>query len=280
MGSTLQAPNIHRVRMGEYDAAVMMQNANNKREASRVALDEFTRTLRNTIAEEAAGKEFNAAQSNLAMELEATTTNRANSSLAGAEKIGALLAGAGAAGVGGSSVELLTETVKLQRNIDQDLSRLGTERLGKQGARANSELMQQGYGQRDLTRSFGSFDYMKHMKPKPLGQRWLKAAGIAVASFYGFGAEATADMEAEWAIQNGDMSAFSKYGKGGIQAAIDGLETWVKGRGNKDGETPTDWAADVNADKINWGQDDDEMFGADFGEGWTDSMYSTKRYGG
>jgi len=144
MGSVttiLQANNITRVDKAKYDASVMVQRANNKREAAGSSLADFSRSLGNSIRIEGAGKEFNNAQSQLAETLEGRTLGRINSSLAASDKMGSLEAQAAAIGVGGNSVDILNKTVALQRNIEQDLKEQATMRLAARGGRANAQIM-------------------------------------------------------------------------------------------------------------------------------------------
>lgn len=287
MGSVntiIQANNITRIQKGEYDAKVMIQQANNKREAAKVSLAEFSRSLGNTLRIEAAGKEFNEATSNLAASLEGRTTNRLNSSLAAAERMGALAAQAGAMGVGGSSVELLSDTIKLQRNIEQDLQQQATTRLAAQGSRANAQIMDNAYNQIDLQQTFGSFDHTVYIAPKRMKRRLGKLIGVAVATYFGGpqAGEAVADFAVgTWQAENANFQGMSQSFDSGFQNAIKGYQTWSSLQG---GDGPKSWfgavtqkqnqqadAAAAKNQNINWGgftPGEDSTFGSGFGNNW------------
>lgn len=296
MGSVstiLQANNITRIKQAEYEAKTMMQRADNKKEAAKVALAEFSRSLGNTLRIEAAGKEFNEATSNLAASLEGRTTNRLNSSLAAAERMGALAAQAGAMGVGGSSVGLLSDTIKLQRNIEQDLQQQATTRLASQGSRANAQIMDNAYNQIDLQQTFGSFDHTVYVAPMRMKNRLGALLGAAVATYFGgpMAGMAVADLAVgAWQADNANFQGASQSLDAGIQHALKGYQTWSSLQG---GDGPKSWfgavtqrqnqQADAKAARnqtINWGgftPGSDDFFGSGFGDAW--SMHWARVYG-
>lgn len=287
MGSVntiLQANNITEIKKGEYDAATMIQRSGNKREAAKAALADFSRSLGNTLRIEAAGKEFNEATSQLAASLEGRTTNKINSSLAAAEKMGALAAQAGALGVGGSSIELLSTTIKLQRNIEQDLQQQATDRLAASGSRANAQIMDNAYNTIDLTQTYGSFDHTVYIAPKRMKRRLGKLIGVAVATYFGgpMAGEAVADFAVgTWQAENADFKGMAGSFDSAAANAVRGYNTWSSLQG---GDGPKSWFGAVTqrqnqqADKaaakdqaINWGgftPGEDSAFGSGFGSGW------------
>lgn len=287
MGSVntiLQANNIHRIKQAEYEGANEVQVASNKLEAAKASLAEFSRSLGNSLRIEAAGKEFNEGVSDLAAALEGRTTNQLNSSLAAAERIGALSAQAAAAGVGGSSVALLNDTIELQRNIEQDLQRQATSRLAAKGSRANAQIMNNAYNQIDLSRALGSFDYTVRIAPQKMKNRLGKAIGVAVATYFGgpMAGQAAADFAvSEWQAGNADFQGMSRSLDSGFQHAIKGYQTWSSLQG---GDGPKSWfgavtqrqnqQADAEAARnqtINWGgftPGSDDFFGSGFGYNW------------
>lgn len=296
MGSVntiIQAPNIHRIKMAEFEGANQVQVASNKLEAAKVALADFSRSLGNTLRIEAAGKEFNEATSNLAAALEGRTTNRLNASLAASERMGALSAMAGANGVGGSSVELLSDTIRLQRNIEQDLQQQATDRMAAQGSRANAQIMDNAYNQLDLSRVAGSFDYTVRIAPQKMKNRIGKLIGVAVATYFGGpqAGQAAADFGvAEWQAGNANFQGMAQSLDSGLQNAISGYKTWSSLQG---GDGPKSWfgavtqrqnqqadAAAAKNQSINWGgftPGGDDFFGSGFGDNW--DMNWAKMYG-
>ena len=281
INTILQAPNQHRIAKANYDAARITQSANNSREAARIALADFSRSLSNTMRVEAAGKEYNEASSQLAGTLEARGMGKINSSLAAAERMGAIAAQAGAMGVGGSSTELLSSTIKLQRNIEQDLADSATTRMAKQGSRSNAQIMDNGYSGTSMARESGSFDYTVHIAPKPMKNRLGALIGASVATFFG-GPQAgamVADMAVgSWQNANGNFQGASQSYDSGVARGVEGYKTWASLQG---GEGPKTWFGAVTqkrneesdstgGNKVAWGSfkpGEDTLFGSGFGWG-------------
>lgn len=276
INTILQAPNMHRIARANYEAAVITQSANNSRETARIRLADFSRSLSNNMRVEAAGKQYNEAAGQLAASLEGRGMAKVNSSLAASERMGAIAAQAGALGVGGSSTELLNETIKLQRNIEQDMSRIATERMAKQGARSKAQLMDNAYSATDISRESGNFDYTVHIAPKPMKNRLGALIGTAVATYFGGpqAGQAVADMAVgSWQNANGNFAGASQSFDRGIGNAVKGYKNWADLQG---GDGPNSWfkAATQKSNeadtKVAWGKftpGEDSLFGSGFGWG-------------
>lgn len=279
LGTILQADNMYTVDKARYEAAKEVQTATNRREAATASLADFSRSLGNTLRVEAAGKEFNEAVSSLAGALESRTTGRINSSLAAAERIGALNAEASAMGVGGSSIDLLTDTIKLQRNIEQDLQRQATARMATSGGRSNAAIMDNGYTSIDLTQRFGNFDHTRHVAPVKMKNRLATLIGAGVATFFlgPDAGQAVAQVAVGgWQASNGNFAGAAQSFDSGLSSAILGVkslndragQSWFGAVTQKQKEQ-----ADIQAAKdqqINWGgfSGDGDIFGSGFGGGW------------
>lgn len=288
MGSVYEiynSPNVHKVRQAEYEGAVSVRAAQNKLSAAQTSLAEFSRSLGNNLRVEAAGKEYNEAINAVGQQLEQRTTLRINASMSASEKIGQLEAGAAAAGVGGSSIELLSKTVELQRNIEQDLQRVATDRIAKQGARQSAEIMNTANMSRDLSRTFGNFDFKINVAPVPLKYRYLKLLGVAAATYFGGpqAGQAAADAAVgEWKANNGDNAAASQYMGRAVSGALASVKDW--GGGDTDSNS---WFGRVmasskvkgdNSAEIQWNTVDGDpnndsgnrfAFGGGYGSSWT-----------
>lgn len=279
MGSVntiLQANNIHEVAKAEYDANVMLSESRNRLEVAKTSLAEFSRSLGNVYRIEAAGKEYNEAVSQLALATEARGMGRINDSLAAAERTGALMAQAGALGVGGTSVDLLNQTVELQRNIQQDMQQAATDQMASSAGRANAQIMENAQNAMDLTRTFGNFDYTVHIAPKPMKRRFLKLVGVAVATYFGGpqAGEAAADaMVGSWQATNANYGGAAQNFDSAIGGALNSWQEW-NDRGGQSwfGAVSQQRAQEASQDttKINWGAfgGEDGGFGSGFGEGW------------
>lgn len=283
MGSVntiIQANNITRIKKAEYDAAKMTQESSNKLEVAKQTLSDFSRALANANRMEAAGKEYNEAVNAVAQTLEARSTGRINSSLAAADKLGALAAGAAFQGVGGSSVEMLDATVKLQRNIEQQMQDISTDRLASAGARSAAQVIDNAASQTDLSRTFGNFDYTRYIEPKAMKRRLGKLIGVAAATLFGGPqvGEAAADvMVGTWQASNGDFEGMSnslgRAAKGFSSAAQDWMardgESWFGYVTNKKDAQAA--KADTSTQNFNWGSFEPGQgygFGSGFGDSW------------
>lgn len=283
MGSVntiMQANNITRVKRAEYDAAVMTTKARNRLEAAKQTLSDFSRSLSNVNRMEAAGKEYNEAVNALAQTIESRGTGRINSSLAAADKLGALAAGAAFMGVGGASVDLLNDTVKLQRNVEQQLHQTQTDRLASAGARSSAQIMDNAISQTDLSRTFGSFDYTRYIEPKAMKRRLGKLIGVAVATFFGGpqAGEAVADAAvASWQATNGDFGQAADSMGRAARNASGAVQDWMQ----RDGESwfgtvmnkrdAQEAKASNSTQSVNWGKFEPGQgygFGSGFGKDW------------
>jgi hypothetical protein len=268
--------------MAEFKAANDIQKANNLKEVANQTLVDFSRSLGNSLRMEAAGKQYNEAINTVAMQLEGRTTLRVNASLAAADRIGQLAAGAAATGIGGSSIELLTKTVELQRNIEQDLQRVDTQRMAAVGGRSSASIISSAANSQDLSRSFGNFNYTVNVEPQPLKHRALKLLGVAAATYFGGpqAGQAAADAAVgEWKQNNGDWDAAGAY----FGRAASGLAASAKDWGGGDSNSNS-WFGRVmekndvkKSSEINWGDLDDSAsdsasaafsFGKGFGADW------------
>lgn len=280
MGSVntiLQANNIHRIAEAEYDANVMLSRSRNELEVAKVGLAEFSRSLSNVHKIEAAGKEYNEAVSQLAATTEARGMGRINASLAAAERTGALMAQAGALGVGGTSVDLLNKTVELQRNIQQDMQEAATSRLASSSARGAATIMDNAHNAMDLQRTFGNFDYTVHIAPKKMKNRIGSLIGVAAATYFGGpqAGEAVADaVVGSWQASNANYAGAARSFDSAVMGAVGAWKEWSD-RGGQSWfgavSQKRNQEAEEGTTKINWGvlTGDNGLFGFDFGKNWS-----------
>jgi hypothetical protein len=95
------------------DAARITQKSGNERRGAETALQQFSSSLANKRAMDAAGKNIGAITENISRSLDSATFGSFQQRIAAAEQAGAASAMAGAAGVGGSTVEAYNETMRL-----------------------------------------------------------------------------------------------------------------------------------------------------------------------
>lgn len=243
LNTIINANNITRIQTAEYEAAELLQKSGNKRQAQEIALKEFSRTLGNNLRIEQAGKQFNEMMGQLAQQSTAASTNRINLDLAASQRLGQLNTQAAAAGVGGTSVDLLNDTIVLQRESQAVLDGRSTELGLAAGQRSASNIMNNAYLSQDLTQSFGSFDYTRHIKPERMKRRLGKLIGVAVATYFGgpMAGQAVADFAVgEWQSTNAKFDAAGQSYSQGVQNAISGYKTWSSLQDN-DPNTEDTW---------------------------------------
>jgi len=195
MVSIINSGNDYRTRNAEYYATLKTNVSGNKKEAAEVSLENFSTSLGNQRRMEAAGEQYNDTVDQLASQLESRTTLNLNTALGAAQTLGAIQADSGAAGVGGSSIELLSHTTELQRNITQQETTNTTQQAAKSGQMGAVENLARGLGSNDLTEAIGNFNYTNPIKPMKMQNKWLKVIGVAIATFFGGpqGGQAAAD---------------------------------------------------------------------------------------
>ncbi len=278
VGTIINAGNQHRVAMAEWERATQTQRSGNKRRAAETTLAEFSRSLRNQVQMENAGKEFNRKVESLAHELEQTGKARINTQLQYAEAEGALAAQAGMVGVGGSSVELMDSLVDLKRASQLDEQMRARELLASRGQAEAAQMVSNAAGAIDLQQTLGSFDYAVHMQPQRMKRRLGKLIGVAVATYFGGpqAGEAVADFAVgEWKASNADYGGANQAFGAGITNAGKAYKQWGERGGQAWGDAVREgWNTGANNNsnvKVTTNSDTANFFGsgdAKSGLGW------------
>jgi hypothetical protein len=229
LNTILQSDNIHRVAMATYEQKTQERVANNKLTAKKLTLAEFSRSLANNTRMRNAGKEFNAATTQLSHELEQAGKDKLSVQLQHGEAQGALQAQAAMAGVGGASVELMDNLIDLQRVSQEEDQRRAIEIMSRHGRVATAGIVANAADSTDLRQSFGQFDFSKDIKPKPLQHKWATVVGVAVATYFGGpqAGEAAADAAVgEWKARNGDFVGAGQSFGGALSGAMDAMKDY------------------------------------------------------
>lgn len=232
MGSIFEVTNYgntYRVAHASWEGNAKVRVANNEREASDVALKEFSRSLGNQRRMEAGGQEYNTAQDNLAKTLGQKVYTDANIGIAEAQMQGSLAVQAAANGVGGSSIDMLNKTTALQANIQKQLSDDTSKSASIYGSRANAQIMDAAFASIDNTSYHGSFDYTTDLEPAKLHNKVGAYIGIAAAFFLGgpSGSEGAADITmGSLAARSGDTKAAKSYFQGAAVNAANAYKDW------------------------------------------------------
>lgn len=232
MGSIFEimnSPNTYRVQKAEHYYRTTTQSASNVKQAAQANLANFTRTIGNSRRLEAAGKEYNAQVANLAKALDVSINTDMNLVMAAAQTQGSLMAQAAAAGVGGSSVDLLDHTTQLQTEMQREYNESERDSLAIFGTRANTDIMDNAWQQIDMSQTFGNYDRSVHIAPKKLKNRWGAMIAVGVATYFGGpqAGQATADViMASHKANNGKFDEASQYYSNAFRNAAGAMEDW------------------------------------------------------
>lgn len=102
------------------EARKVLQAARNERAAVETDVANWTVSLRNKQRTDAMGKQVNALQEQINAALDSATFGRAFDRIANSETLGATIANAAAAGVGGSSVEAFNSAMSLRQAMREE----------------------------------------------------------------------------------------------------------------------------------------------------------------
>lgn len=212
----LQSGNTTRIAKANYRASVANTANTNKLEVAKGNFSVFMRSLNNKAKLDAAQREYNYQVGALDEELRGATTQDLNTSLQLATAQGALRAQAAAAGVGGSTVDLMDTMTRLQSDSTKEQQDNAERLLASKGSKSTASIISGALGNIDMSRTFGQFDYRSYIAPKGLRHKALTLVGIAAATYFGGpqAGEAAADgAMGEWQAENGNFTgAMQSYG--------------------------------------------------------------------
>lgn len=149
----------------EYEAKERNRLANNELVAAQASLTDFMRSESNKRLIESAGDAYNALGQNIGRGLDQAVTGNVQRRIQAAEQLGAISASAAAAGVGGSTVDLINGSLRLRNAM------LNEEIEKQEGQASYDQLMQragvmdQGYSQYDYAMEAGNLDYQRAQMP-------------------------------------------------------------------------------------------------------------------
>ncbi len=229
MGQLLYADAIHIREQAKIDAARITTKSGNERRGAESALANFSQSLSNMRMMRAAGEAFNDAQGNIARRAEASSVGPLKMRLAAAEELGAVSAMAGAAGVGGSSVEMYNETVRLTGAMNEQrfAEDVATDDFGSRGAAGNiisSAVV--GMDNNIYRANLDYTQYVDHKKPSTF-ERIVGFGLTAAATYFGgpqAGAAVMGVFEARQSARNGDFAGASDAVTGALRNGFGALQ--------------------------------------------------------
>lgn len=237
----INSPNVYRTQKAEYEGNKKIQQARNTKEAALAMLKNFQVSETNNRKMAAAGKEYNDQVVNLGKGLNSTIGTKLNFQLAASNLQGQMAAQAGAAGVGGSAVDLMDQLTNLQTDVQLQATSDERNSLSIFGSRSNAQIIDNAIMAMDNSQHFGNFDYSQQVTPKPLKNRWGAVIGVAVATYFGgpeAGKAAADTVLANWKSKQGDYASAAKYFSNAADSAANAYKEW---QSVQDGETTKSW---------------------------------------
>lgn len=238
MGSAMQilmsGPE-HTIKQAQVEASRMVQESGNERSAAEASLSNFAQALGNQRKLNAVGKNDEALQRNIAKLGESMTAGKFQDRIAAATALGEVTAMAGAAGVGGSSIETYKRTMMLRQAIGEESQAraLGNDKINY--AQRRGQALEDAVAGMNQTTYVGAMDrtvYMDHQKIKNV----LGAAiAVGVASYFGGpqAGMATSDAIAGAnSMANGNQNAANNYFNSSAQGFIQAGSNYQKTNGN------------------------------------------------
>ncbi|WWO60258.1 internal virion protein [Xanthomonas phage SB3] len=241
ISTIIQSDNQTLVAQAEVNAKRKMQQSSNLLSAKGNTLNEFMRTLGNMSRMEAAGKEYNNAIESLAWETQEGGRASLTAQLEQAEALGALDAMASVSGVGGSSMDLMESMIGLKADTQMFEAQETMRRLGAQGRKGTANILVNGIKAMDSRQQMGTFSYQEFIDPKKMSNKWLKVAGVAVATYFGgpqAGEAAASHAVADWKANNGDFDGSARDYGAALKGAMSSYKDWSERGG-------TSWGSDV-----------------------------------
>lgn len=239
----LNSDAIHIREQSKIDAAKIVQKSSNELKGAMAAAAAYSQSYSNQRRMKAAGETIAAIAENTSRNLDAATTGRFVDRLAAAEAVGASVAAASAAGVGGSSVEMFNATQSLNQSLQEEQQdrALRTDLLGS--ASAIGDTLEGAAASLDNQTFQAGLDYTQyvdHVKVSGL-QKVLAFSGAAAATYFGgpqAGAAVLDTFSAQNRFANGDIDGGAALQERAFTSGLTGLKSY-----SDRGATP--WAQDV-----------------------------------
>ncbi len=222
MGELFFAEAIHIQKQAKIDAERMTQKSGNEKRGAETALQQFSAGLSNLRRMDAAGSAVNDSAGNSARLQSRLTNDTFNGRVAAAEDLGRAAAMAGAAGVGGASVEAYNVTARLQteRKVAAAERAVGESEWASGQQRANAVKAAVAGIDNNTYRANQDYRTFVDHKKMPFMERIVAIGATVAATVYGGPQAGQAVMgifEARQANRNGDYAGASEAMMGSLQ---------------------------------------------------------------
>lgn len=223
------SPNTFRMDHAKWAGDKQMREARNQKEVAFAALKNFQTSEASKRRVEAAGKEYNRNVNMLTKGLQQTVATGMNVQMAAAQSLGSLEAQAAALGVGGSSMDLLSDLTKMQRNVQLEANEQERKSLSVFGMEDAVDGLDGAWQAIDNSIHFANLDYSTQIEPSKLKNRWGAMIGIAVATYFGgpqAGEAAANTTMASYKAQQGDLESSRQYMSNAVNSAAAAYQEW------------------------------------------------------
>lgn len=240
MGQLIYADAIHIREQAKIDAGKITTKSGNERRGAESALANFSQSLSNMRQMRAGGEAFNDAQGNMARSMESASVGPLKMRLAAAEELGSVAAMAASAGVGGGSVDMYNETVRLTGAMQEQAFAEGMDTQNYAERTAAGNIISSSVLSIDNNVYRANLDYTQYVDhKKPSVFERLATVGMAAAATYFGGPQAgmavVGAFEAKQAARNGDLNGASQAIMGSFQNAMGAVKS---AKATSNGPTP------------------------------------------
>lgn len=226
----------------QIDAQRITQKARNEAAGAQAALANFSRALSNKRALDAAGAEISAINENIGRNLDAASYGQLGQRVAAAEELGASVATAAAAGVGGSTIDLYNQQIMASYSREEDQADRALQSDLYLATEAKGNTLQNAVNGLDSSQTFANLDFRQFVDHKKMSapSQVAALAGSALATYYGGpkAGQAVADAFVGYNdAQNGNFGAaatrFDSAISGGLRGAKEYSSLGGKGEGGE-----------------------------------------------
>jgi len=231
---------IHTREQAKINAARVVQKARNELKGQTAATNAWVQSFGNQRRMRAAGAQANEITENIGRNLDAATYGRIGERIAASEELGANIAAAAAAGVGGSVVDVYNDTIRLSAAMaeEQGDRAVRTDLTAATAMRADTfRAAVEGLDNQSFNPGLDYSEFVDHVKMSGL-QKIATVAGAAAATYYGGPKAGKAVFDASAAINaadNGDFETAAARASSAFMGGIEGAKRYSDAGGRSYG---------------------------------------------
>lgn len=230
----------HIREQSKIDAARVVQKARNELKGAQASQNAWVQSYSNQRRVKAAGKQADEIAANIGRNLDSAAYGRIGERLAASEELGANMASAAAAGVGGSVVDTFNNTLRLSAAMaeEQGDRAVATDLFAATSARAG--VVEDAYSGMDQETFNAGLDYTQFVDHKKMSglQKYLTFQAAGVATYFGGPQAGKAVFDASAALnaaENADLDGASRLAASAFQGAVVGAKTYSDAGGESYG---------------------------------------------